>query len=101
MFFESRFLQNGTMIVMGSFSFQVELLKQHQEGLPYQYVVRTPVTMKMKPKYSTEEQWNMLHEMEFVGMQGIYRVLKVPVNQLVTHGTRFLVMDNFIAVILS
>ena len=90
MFFKRRFLPNGTVIVTGSFSFQVEHLEKYQEGLPYQYVVTTPVTKAMEPKYSIEEHWNMVHEMELVGMKGICRVLKVPVNQLVKHGTRFL-----------
>ena len=101
MLFKHRFLQNGTMIVTGSFRFQVEHLKQCQEGLPYQYVVTTPITRRMKPKCSTEKQWNIPHEMEYIGMKEVCRVLKVPVNQLVTHGTTFFVMTNIIVVILS
>ena len=87
------------MIVTGSFSFQVGHLKQYQKGLLYQYVVRTPVTKAMEPKYSIEEHWNIVHKMELVDMKGICRVLKVPVNQ---HGTKFLLIcPNFITTILS
>ena len=100
-FFNCRSLPNGTMIVTGSFSFQVECLKQYQEGLLYQYAVKTPVTKTMKPEYSAEEQWRMVDETDLFGMDKVCRVLKVPVDQLVTHGTRFFVMTNFIAVILS
>ena len=64
----------------------MEWLKQLQGQIPYQYAVKTPVTKKMKPKYSVEHHWNILNEMEFVGYEEVCRVLLVSESQMVTRG---------------
>ena len=42
----------------------------------------------MKPEYLIEQQWNVLNEMEIIGVEQVCRVLQVPPDQLVTQGSR-------------